>query len=259
MKRFWFLAIALLLIWLDVFLLTDRKYPDYQVDDNYGRKTQAFVMDEVVGEYLPVDVVSDIPGLLILIVLVLIGGPAVVPYRVEQGEKRQKYIREGKATVLGERRHRSDLIAIVFTLCSIAAIVVMRLCPFFFNGALSYGTEYLVHLADIFLPLVAVFFVMAEWIRRTEIRTTHRETDVSGLTMMVSLFSGFFARFADLYGFAFIHYTAWVFEGLLMVIALVLHYISLRENGRKLFDPTPEPEPSEEEEEWNFPFPFPFR
>jgi hypothetical protein len=73
--------------------------------------------------------------------------------------------------------------------------------------------------------------------------------------MMVSLFSGFISRVAQLYGFPAIRYTAWAFEGLLMVIALVLHYISLQENARKILDPTPEPEESKFPDEPPFDFP----
>ena len=82
MKRFWLLVVALLFLWVDIVVMTNRKYPEYEVDELYGRKTQDFVMGEIVGEYMPVDVVTDIPGLLILLVLTLIGGPAVVPTRI---------------------------------------------------------------------------------------------------------------------------------------------------------------------------------
>ena len=60
MKRFCLLVVALLLLWVDVLVLSDRKYPAYEVDELYGRKTQDFVMGEIVGEYMPIDVVSDV-------------------------------------------------------------------------------------------------------------------------------------------------------------------------------------------------------
>ena len=246
MKRFWFLVIALLLIWLDVVILTDKRYPDYKEDSQtelYGRKTQDFVNQDLVGEYMPVDVVSDLPGLAILLVLVLIGSPAVVPVKIEyDADGRRKRVPAGKKTKLGKGDMRYNSIAVLFLLLSVAAVVVKRCLPFWVNGVPRYAGIYLTYLADVFLPLIAVFFVLAEWIRRTDIRTTHRETDVSGLLMMVALFSGFFARFADVYGFSFIHYSAWAIEGFLMTIALILHGISLLENARKLADPTPEPE-----------------
>ena len=256
MRRFWFLAAALLLIWLDVFILTNKRYPIYEYNDNYGRQTQDFVDQEVVGEYMPVDVVSDLPGLVILLVLVLTGGPAVVPIRIQTGEDgKRRRVPEGKMTRLGKRDFRYDPIAVLFLDLSIAAIVIERLLPFWVNGVPRYAGEYLTRLADIFLPLIAVFFVLAEWIRRTDLRTTHRETDISGLLMMVSLFGGFLSRVAALYGFPAIRYTAWAFEGLLMMGALILHYISLQENARKILDPTPEPEESKFAEEPPFDFP----
>ena len=249
MRRFWFLAVALLLIWLDVFILTGKRYPIYEYSDNYGRQTQDFVDQDVVGEYMPVDVVTDIPGLLILIALVLTGGPAVVPIRIETGiDGKRKRVPEGKMTRLGKRDFRYDTIAVLFLELSVAAVVIKRLLPFWVNGVPRYAGEYLTHLADIFLPLIGVFFVLAEWIRRTDIRTTHRETDISGLLMMISLFAGFFSRVALLYGFPFIRYTSWAIEGLLMMGALVLHYISLQENARKILDPTPVPEEETEEQ-----------
>ena len=258
------MAVALLILWLDIFFITDYQYPAYQKNPHYGWKTQDFVMNDVVGSNLPIDVVSDIPALVILIVLVAIGGPAVKPYKIEEYGKKRKYVPIGHARRLGERKILYDVLAILFAWLSITAILVIRFTPFVVNGVPSYATEYLVHLADVFLPLLTVFFVFAEWIRRTDIRTTHRETDVSGFAMMISLFCGFFARFADLYGFPFIKYPAWVIEGLLMTLALVLHGISIRENGRKLASPDPDPETNpdakfEEEPEWNLPFHFPFR
>lgn len=265
MRRFWFFAVALLLLWLDVFIITDRAYPVYQKSKDYGWKTQDFVMNDVVGTKLPIDVASDILALVILIVLVLTGGPKVTPFMIEDlGEGKRKYIASGKAQKLGQRKADYDLLAIIFAIASIAAILVERFTPFVVNGPACYATEYLVRIADVFLPLLTVFFVFAEWIRRTEIRTTHRETDASGFAMMVSLFCGFISRFADLYCFKVIHYAAWAIEGLLMLVAIVLHYISTRENGRKLAYPDPDPETNpdykfEEELQWNLPFHFPFR
>lgn len=258
------MAVALLILWLDIFFITDYQYPAYQKDKNYGWKTQDFIMNDVVGSNLPADVVSDIPALVILIVLVAMGGPAVTPYNIVEVGTKRKYISVGPAQRLGKRKTLYDALAIICGCLSVISILVIRFTPFLINGWKSYATEYLVHLADVFLPLLTVFFVMAEWIRRTDIRTTHRETDVSGFAMMISLFCGFFARFADLYGFPFIKYPAWVMEGFLMTVALVLHGISIRENGRKLANPDPDPDSDlnaklEEEPEWNLPFHFPFR
>ena len=264
MKRFWFFAIALFLLWLDIFILSGRAYPKYEMDMNRGRAGQKMIMEDVVGTELPIDIASDIPALLIMIVLVVMGGPAVTPFQVEDAPHgKQKYIPNGKAQVLGERSRRFDIQAIVACVLAIDAILVIRLCPFYVNGFTCYAIEYLTHLADVFLPLAAVFFVFTEFIRRTGIRTTRRETDISGFAMMISLFFGFLARFASLYGYPFIFYPAWILEGGLMLIALVLHYISLRENGRKLQYPDPNPEENpdykfEDEQEWNFPFHFPF-
>ena len=67
MRRFWFFAAALLLLWLDVYIITDRAYPVYQKSKDYGWKTQDFVMNDVVGTKLPIDVATDIPALVILI------------------------------------------------------------------------------------------------------------------------------------------------------------------------------------------------
>ena len=243
MKRFCLLVVALLLLWVDVIVLTDRKYPAYEADELYGRKTQDFVMGEIVGEYMPVDLVSDLPALLILLILTLLGGPAVVPVRiVYDGDIKRRVVPEGKRVILGKSNEVYEILAVFFLLLSMCAVVAMRILPFFLNGKWVYASEYLVHLADIFLPLLAVYFVMAEWIRRTEIRTTRMETDISHMLMMVSLFCGFLSRMADVYCFSGIKYTGWFFEGLLMVISLVLLCRSLKENARKILDPTPEPE-----------------
>lgn len=242
MKRFWLLVVALLFLWVDIVVMTDRKYPEYEVDELYGRKTQDFVMGEIVGEYMPIDVASDIPGLLILLLLTVFGGPAVIPTRIEYKDGKRKVIPDGKEVLLGEPKATYEFLAVWFAMLSLAAVIAMRILPFFVNGKWVYASEYLIHLADIFLPLLAVYFVMAEWIRRTEIRTTRMETDISHMLMMVSLFCGFLSRMADVYGFSGIQYTAWFFEGLLMAVALVLHLRSLRENARKILDPTPEPE-----------------
>lgn len=264
MKRFWFFAIALLLLWLDIFIMSGRAYPKYKKNLNKGRAGQELIMEDTVGTELPIDIASDIPALLIMIVLVLMGSPAVTPYKVEIGEGgKRKYIANGKAVILGERKRWNDIKAIIACVLAIDAILIIRLCPFYVNGFTCYSIEYLTHLADVFLPLIAVFLVFTEFIRRTGIRTTRRETDISGFAMMISLFFGFLARFAKLYGYAFIFYPAWILEGGLMLIALVLHWISLRENGRKLEYPDPDPEENpdykfDDEQEWNFPFHFPF-
>ena len=243
MKRFWLLVVALLFLWVDIVVMTDRKYPEYEVDELYGRKTQDFVMGEIVGEYMPIDVVTDLPGLLILLVLTLMGGPAVVPTRIIYDENaKRKVVPEGEKVSLGKRNDSYEILAVFCLVMSICAVVAMRILPFYVNGKWVYASEYLVHLADIFLPLLAVYFVMAEWIRRTEIRTTRMETDISHMLMMVSLFCGFLSRMADVYGFTGIKYTGWFFEGFLMIIALVLLCRSLKENARKILDPTPEPE-----------------
>ena len=104
MKRFCLLVVALLLLWVDVLVLSDRKYPAYEVDELYGRKTQDFVMGEIVGEYMPIDVASDIPGLLILLLLTVFGGPAVIPTRIEYKDGKRKVIPDGKEVLLGESK-----------------------------------------------------------------------------------------------------------------------------------------------------------
>ena len=254
MRRFWFLAIALVLLWLDIFILSDRRYPDYEYDyEHYGRKTQDFVDHDVVGEYMPVDVVSDLPGILILLGLVLAGGPAVCPTKIEYDSNgKRRVVKTGKLTRLGERFWPRDLTAVLFLLLSGGAIVVKRLLPFWVNGVPRYAGEYLTHLADVLLPLVAVFMIMAEWSRRTDIRTTHRESDVISLLMMVSLFGGFFSRFAYLYGFRGIHLTAWLIEGFLMFLALFLLFVSMQENARKIGEPDEEMKPDENEDPFEY-------
>lgn len=234
MKRFWLLAAALFLLWLDILIPTGKAYPEYEPNENYGRRTQVFIMEDVVGDVLPVDVVSDIPGLLILLVLTIIGGPAVVPTRVEEANGKRTLVSCGKRTRLGSRDWKKELSAVLLCLVSVGNIIVMRCLPLWTNGVACFGGEYWIRLLDIFAPLMVVYYVMAEWIQRTDIRTTHRETDVSALLMMVSLFAGFFARFADLYQFPFIHTVAWLLEGFFMVFSLGILRISLRENGRKL-------------------------
>ncbi len=234
MRRFWLLTIALFLMWADLFYTTDIKYPEYEFNEMYGRKTQMFIMDEVVGDNLQVDLLSDVPALLILIVLVCIGGPNVKPvYIIEENGKRIRKPR-GRMTRCGKRSIKYDIIVVLCAVLSLEAIALIRFLPFYTSGVDTYGGEYFTRLADIFLPLCTVYYVMSEWIRRTCIMSTEMETRTAGLMMMLSLFAGFFSHFAGLYQFPKIHYISWLLEGFMMGAALFMLYISLQENGRKI-------------------------
>lgn len=234
MKRFWLLTIALFLLWADVLYKTPYKYNTYEFEPFYGYKTQTFIMNEVVGDSLQVDLLSDIPALLILIVLVCIGGPKLQPVDIVEENGVRKCVKRGRKNFCGKRSILNDIKAILAALLSIAAIVIIRLLPFYANGVTSYGGEYFTRLADIFLPLLATYFVMNDWISRTKIMTTEVETSTGGLMMMLSLFAGFFARFSDLYRFPRIHFISWILEGFMMATALFMLYMSLCENARKL-------------------------
>ncbi len=234
MRRYWLLVVALLLLWIDVGFVTDIKYPEYIFDEDYGRVTQSFVMNEVVGDHMRIDLVTDIPGLLILAWLVVTGGPGVRPLVIEEQDGKRISRHIGKMTKLSKTHLRDSILGFLLSIASAGCIVAMRILPLYTNGVRCYGAEYIIHLVDIMLPLLAVYYVMVEWIDRTDLRTTHRETDVAALLMMVSLFAGFFSRFARLYGFHGVDRFSWYIEGFLMLIALYSMWVSLKENARKL-------------------------
>ncbi len=162
MKRFWLLAVAVLLLWLDIYMAVGPDYPEYVPDENMGRKTQELVMGHVVGDAMKLDVVPDILGY-VLILFVSIGGT------------------KGK---------RGFAIASLASVVGIAAEVLCMVLPYYVGGATVYGAEFFLHMGGYLIELAAVFFAVQSFITDMDEMTVHRIAIVGGILMMLSLLCG---------------------------------------------------------------------
>ncbi len=162
MKRFWLLAAAVLLLWLDIDVATRLAYPEYIPNEDYGRVMQDMVMSKVVGTEMKVDAASDLAGY-VLLFAVLGGG------------------------LFRDKRYKYSGIAAA---CGLITEVLAAVLPFWSNGATLYASEYFLRMGGYFLELAAIFFAVQGFIREYDTMVNHRVMVAGEILMMLSLLCG---------------------------------------------------------------------
>lgn len=206
MKRFWLLAAGVLLLWLDIYVVTGPEYPTYVPDENYGRVMQDLVMGRVVGTSMKVDVVPDILGYALLM---LVGGGAVWK----------------------NRRYAYGVLAGV---CGIVAEVLCMTVPFFANGAAAYAAEYFLHMGGYLLELAAIFFVVQAYAQELDNVAMHRMVITGVILMMLSLLCGLAQNVGYFYNVTAVPMAYTVVRGIVNAVFLGCLYQVARYGEREV-------------------------
>ena len=150
-KGYLFLLMAgLVLLTLSVSVQTPVRYPEYVMDADYGTEIQKLVMGKVVGEYLRVDLLSDVLGLVILIVssIGMFKSNLAAARILEKIDGDPDLLRSKGLQVRSDRLIRPNFSlfrGICICLIGLATYAARMLAPFFISGAELYGAEYALH------------------------------------------------------------------------------------------------------------------
>ena len=180
------ILLGILVLLIDIRITTQISYPEYVMLEEYGTTIQQMVMGDAVGNYVRLDVVSDLVGF----VLVIAGSLLLM--------KDAKAYRNGKQF---GRAVAAGILGFLFYL-------VRLFMPYLLHGAILYGGEYGIHFAVAAAESFAAFYAVSGIVALCERAESHWGAVICEIFMVLAAICGYICGMGAFYR---IMYVKWIY------------------------------------------------